>query len=210
MHPKHHTDKQNSSQLRYVTLASLLFTYFQINTIDGGSFVYCLTKQLYFIFYLLFFVVKVENCNLIVRCIDYFQCSSPVFAMQALGDVCPKCITHVMHIIHENSLFSPSTDWKVGLRIIHESVLYARFYGDVNCELRYHSALAPLFISSTKVIYTFSSKYYTVWLAAKEFPSQRMWNVSVVTTTALLLLLLVCVSLTIIGQPRNSVLIRRV
>jgi len=27
VHPKHRTDKQNSSQLRYVTLASLPFTY---------------------------------------------------------------------------------------------------------------------------------------------------------------------------------------
>jgi len=30
VHRKHHTDKQNSSQLRYVTLASLPFTYFQM------------------------------------------------------------------------------------------------------------------------------------------------------------------------------------
>jgi len=34
--------------------------------------------------------VKIEDCNLILWRIDYIQCSSPVFAMQAFGDVRPK------------------------------------------------------------------------------------------------------------------------
>ena len=46
----------------------------------------CFAKQLYFLFFKFNYGVNVENGNLIVRHITYFQCSSPVFAMEAFGD----------------------------------------------------------------------------------------------------------------------------
>jgi len=52
--------------------------------------------------------VKLENCNLIVRGIDYFQCSISQFAMQASGDIHLKPSAYYKQEI----LFSPSTAMK--------------------------------------------------------------------------------------------------
>jgi len=56
-----------------------------------STFLYCFSKQLLILtFKNLIMGVKIEDCNLILWRIDYIQCSSPVFAMQAFGDVRPK------------------------------------------------------------------------------------------------------------------------
>jgi len=75
----------NSSQLSH--RHSLTYKW---NYINGNTFVYCFAIQLYFLFEKSNYGIKVDNCNLTVRHIDYFQRSSPLYAMQAFGDVHPK------------------------------------------------------------------------------------------------------------------------
>ena len=107
VHPKHHTVKLNSSQLRYVMLASLPLTY-----------LLTFNETLLMAVPLFIYGVKVENCNFIVQHINYFQCSSPVFAMQAFGNLRPKPDAYYTREV----LFSPSTAMKSRpvLRIIRE------------------------------------------------------------------------------------------
>ena len=100
------------------------------NIINGGTFVYCFAKQLYFLFIKFNYGIEVENCNAIVQRTEYFQCSSPVFAIEAFGDVCLKAGAY-----YTRKLPSHQQQWKVGLRIIHECILYARFYGNISKNL---------------------------------------------------------------------------
>jgi len=69
--------------------------------INGGTFVYCFAKQLYFLFYKFNYGVKVENCNLMYDAsttfnvaVQYLQCNDLATFAQSW-----------VHIIHEKSYF---------------------------------------------------------------------------------------------------------
>jgi len=64
----------------------------------------------------------------------YFQCSSPVFAMQAYGNICPKPGAYYTRKL----LFPHQQQWKFSLHIIHSRILYERFYGTIlsNCHCK--------------------------------------------------------------------------
>jgi len=154
-----------------------LLTY-KWNITNGGTFVYCFAKQFYFLFQKFSYGVKVENCNLIVRCIDYFQRSSPVFAMQAFGNVCLKLAEYYTREL----LFFPINSTEKSACILYSSAYYMRDFMVViysKCTSKPYKCLQDIAIvqTGTKSLLFYTSFHLTTpWEKQLQISSQSFFQ----------------------------------
>jgi len=124
VHRKHHTDKQNSSQLHYVSVTAIHLLSNKTSFMAIPLFTVSLNNYTFFLKNL----IMGSRLKIVILLYD----ASTTFNVAVQYLQCKHLVTFTwsqVSIIHENSYFPHQQQWKVDLRIIHKCVLSARFYG---------------------------------------------------------------------------------